>query len=183
MRALTSFSFGTGTAVLFGIVFLRANATYWLGRGLVTGARRTRFEGRLRGPAAQRAERLVSTWGVLAVPLSFLTVGVQTAVNAGAGAARMPLRRYLPSVTVGAVLWALLYSTVGFGLFSAVAATVRSIGWGATAAILAAAVVLIGGMVLAWRARRNPRGPETQVGVEQVSGAGEPLGRPTEAAA
>lgn len=42
----------------------------------------------------------------------------------------MPLRRYLPSVAVGAVLWALLYTTVGFGLFSAVAAAVCS-GWAA----------------------------------------------------
>lgn len=34
------------------------------------------------------------------VALSFLTVGFQTLVNLAAGAARMPLRRYLPAMVV-----------------------------------------------------------------------------------
>lgn len=35
-------------------------------------------------------------------------------VNLAAGATRMPLRRYLPAVTIGGALWAFLYATVGF---------------------------------------------------------------------
>lgn len=110
-------AFGT----LFVIVFLRAGATYWLGRGALHGGRLSqRFARRLTGPAMQRAERLTARYGVVAVPLSFLTVGVQTAVNFSAGFMAMPLRRYLPALTVGGILCALLYSTVGMVGWSAI---------------------------------------------------------------
>lgn len=103
-------AFGT----LFVIVMLRANATYWLGRGALRGGKFSQlFAHRLEGPTMQRAQRFAARFGVVAVPLSFLTVGVQTAINFSAGFTTMPLRRYLPAVAVGSVLWALLYSTVG----------------------------------------------------------------------
>lgn len=103
-------AFGT----LFVIVMLRANATYWLGRGALRGGKLSeKLAHRLEGPTMQRAQRFASRYGVVAVPLSFLTVGVQTAINFSAGFTVMPLRRYLPAVAVGSVLWALLYSTVG----------------------------------------------------------------------
>ena len=105
---------------LFVIVMLRANATYWLGRGAVRGGRLSRKMARhLDGPTMQRARRLSARYGLVAVPLSFLTVGVQTAVNFSAGFTTMPLRRYLPAVTVGCLLWALLYSTLGLAGWSA----------------------------------------------------------------
>lgn len=53
------------------------------------------------------------------VALSFLTVGFQTLVNLAAGAARMPLRRYLPAMVVGGIAWAFLYATAGFVGFEA----------------------------------------------------------------
>ena len=53
------------------------------------------------------------------VTLSFLTVGIQTLVNLAAGVLRMPLRRYLPALIVGAIIWAFLYATVGFASFAA----------------------------------------------------------------
>ncbi|WP_010540169.1 DedA family protein [Dietzia alimentaria] len=114
--------FGIAFAALFVIVMLRANATYWLGRGAFGGGHLSRrFSHRLEGPTVQRAQRLAARYGVVAVPLSFLTVGVQTAVNFSAGFAGMPLRRYLLAVTVGSALWALLYSTVGLVGWAAIA--------------------------------------------------------------
>ncbi len=113
--------FGVAFAALFVIVMLRANATYWLGRGALRGGRLSNRAARhLDSPRMQRARRLSARYGVVAVPLSFLTVGVQTAINVTAGFTRMPLRRYLPAVTVGCVLWALLYSTVGMVGWAAV---------------------------------------------------------------
>lgn len=107
---------------LFVIVMLRANATYWLGRGALSGGRLSRRAARhLDGRHMQRAQRLSARYGVIAVPLSFLTVGVQTAINFGAGFTRMPLTRYLPAVTVGGLMWALLYSTVGMVGWAAIA--------------------------------------------------------------
>lgn len=114
--------FAIAFSTLFVIVMLRANATYWLGRGALRGGRLSeRFAHRLEGPTMQRAQRLSARYGVIAVPLSFLTVGVQTAINFSAGFTVMPLRRYLPAVTVGCVLWALLYSTVGMVGWTAIA--------------------------------------------------------------
>lgn len=114
MDHIRELPFAVAVAILFVIVMLRANATYWLGRAAVHGGRRSSRVGRsLSGRRMERAERLVSRFGVVAVPLSFLTIGIQTAVNFTAGFTSMPLRRYLPAVTVGCVLWALLYASVG----------------------------------------------------------------------
>lgn len=100
--------------VLFVIVMVRANATYWIGRGVESGAERTRMAKALGSPRFRRAQEVVARWGAPIVTVSFLTVGIQTLVNLAAGVARMPLRRYLPAVVLGSVLWALLYATVGF---------------------------------------------------------------------
>lgn len=154
-------------AGFFVIAMLRANATYWIGRAARSGVgRRTagaaepvgeRPQGRAR---LARAEHLVSRYGGPAVALSFLTVGVQTAINASAGALRMPLRRYLPAVTVGALIWATLYATIG--------AAVRD-AWtsGATRALVPAvvAVALIAGATVIARRRRDPqRTPDAEQG-------------------
>lgn len=116
MDVFRSWPFPAAVAVLFAIAFLRGNATYWLARAARTGAGHTRVKAMFASPGYQRAERIVGRWGAPAVTLCFLTVGVQTMINLVAGATRMPLRSYLPAVTVGAVLWGLLYAT--FGAFS-----------------------------------------------------------------
>jgi membrane protein DedA with SNARE-associated domain len=136
--------FAASVAVLFVIVMLRANATYWAGRGLRAGADRSRLARHLDGPAFVRAQRIVRRFGAPAVTVSFLTVGFQTAVNAAAGALRMPQRRYLPAVVLGSVVWAFLYATVGFAVIDA---WLRTDGrwW-----IAGAAAVLVAGLVV-WR--------------------------------
>ncbi|MFW6598418.1 DedA family protein [Propionibacteriaceae bacterium Y2011] len=139
---------------LFMVVMLRANATYWVARGISIGARRW---GRQRGHTGERWHRgqeLVRRWGAGAVVVCFLTVGIQTAVNATAGAVKMPLRRYLPAVVLGGSLWALIYSTVGLAAIQAwLAAAVR---WPGTIPIT---VVVVGGVVglMIWRHRRRAR--------------------------
>ena len=103
----------------FVIALLRSNATYWAGRGLRAGGARLGDGDRLDRPAVRRTEVLVSRWGAPAVAASFLTVGVQTLVNAAAGALRMPLPRYVPATVVGSLLWATLYTSVGVALWEA----------------------------------------------------------------
>lgn len=99
--------------VLFVIVMLRANGTYWLGRFGAAGAHRTGLARLMDSPGYARATQRVNTYGAPVVALSFLTIGVQTLVNLAAGASGMPLPRYLPAVAVGSVLWAALYATIG----------------------------------------------------------------------
>ena len=112
--------------VLFLGAFVRGNATYWVGRAIRSGGARSRFAALLERPGMTRAERWVRTVGPPAVALGFLTVGVQTAINISAGVLRMPQRWWLPAVTVGALLWATLYTTVGLAF---VAALLGEIDW------------------------------------------------------
>lgn len=113
-------------ATLFVIVMIRANATYWIARGVRAGAGKSRFRlrlDRIDRDAMPRAERLVARWGAGAVALSFATIGLQTAINATAGAMRMPLSRYLPAVVVGSLIWATIYSALG----TAIVVALRSV--------------------------------------------------------
>src|SRR5699024_11714057 len=149
-------------AGLFVIVMLRANATYWLGRGAAAGTRRLRpTEGR-RAPAWQRARRLVNRWGPIAVVLCFLTIGIQTAVNAIAGVSRMPLRRYLPAVTLGSIIWATVYATVGL---AAVQAWLATAARSPVAAALLVVVLVVGVVAAIWYDRsRSGRSGEDGAG-------------------
>lgn len=114
MTFFESWPYPLAVGTLFVIVFLRANATYWLGRAAQAGARRTRMARLLRTSGYRRAEQMVARWGTPVVTASFLTVGLQTMINAAAGVTRMPLRRYVPAMALGGVFWAFLYATVGF---------------------------------------------------------------------
>ncbi|XVX21449.1 DedA family protein [Actinomycetota bacterium] len=99
----------------------RSQAIYWLGRGVRRGSNRSRrLARRLDSRHVREAERLVARFGAPAVTLSFLTVGLQTAVQLSAGALRMPMRgRYLPASIVGTLVWAAIYTTVGFAVVEA----------------------------------------------------------------
>lgn len=130
--------FALVVGALFVIVMLRANATYWLGRAITAGTGRSRYSRLLESRAYATGARWLNRWGPPAVALSFLTIGIQTMVNLAAGVARMPLRRYLPSVTVGSILWAFLYGTVGFAGFVAVQRL-----WETSPALTVAGVVLL----------------------------------------
>lgn len=146
--------FAASVAVLFVIVMLRANATYWAGRGLRAGANRSRLARHLDGPGFVRAQGVVHRWGAPAVTVSFLTVGFQTAVNAAAGAAQMPQRRYLPAVVVGSLVWAFLYATVGFAVINA------WLGADGRWWIAGAVTVVVAGLVI-WRVLRSRRRRQT----------------------
>lgn len=126
-------------SVFLASALVRSNATYWAGRGLRAGGSRTRWSRHLDRPAVARAETVVARYGAVAVALSFLTVGVQTAVNAAAGALRMPLRRYLPGNVVGSLMWATLYTTVGLTVVEA--AFGRVPWWWVAVALVGVAVV------------------------------------------
>ena len=143
-------------AALFVIVMLRANATYWLGRGAAAGGRRWRKAEGEGSPAWQRARDLVNRWGPIAVVLCFFTVGIQTAVNATAGVTRMPLRRYLPAVTLGSIVWATIYATVGLAAARAWLAAAARSPVGATLAAVALVAVVVTIVVVHRRRARRP---------------------------
>ena len=126
--------------VLWGGALARGTATYWLGRGVRAGGGRSRWAHRLDGALVHRAEGWVRRFGAPAVTLGFLTVGVQTAINASAGMLRMPQRRFLPAVTLGAALWSLVYTTVGFAVLDA---WLGNLSWWWAAAAVGVVVVIV----------------------------------------
>lgn len=105
--------------LFFTSAMVRSHATYWAGRGLRAGGERTRLSRHLDRPAVASAQRFVRRVGAPAVTLSFLTVGFQTAVIAASGALRMPLTRFEPAAVVGSLVWAAVYTTVGFAVVEA----------------------------------------------------------------
>lgn len=119
MDSIVSLPFIWAFLILFVIVMLRSNATYWAGRGLAAGGRKTKLQKHLDSPAVLRAEKIIARWGAPAVSVSFLTIGVQTAINTSAGLGRMPLRRYIPATVVGSIAWATIYATIGLAAFDA----------------------------------------------------------------
>lgn len=138
-------------AALFVIVFLRAGATHLLGRFAAHGAERSPRVQRLM--AADRYARVVGMidrWGPLIVAASFMTVGLQTLVQFASGAVLMRARSYVPALIVGGMIWALIYSTVGFVGFGAI-----TLAWSksplVTSLVLGAALIGLVAFVLTRR--------------------------------
>ncbi|MDQ4501188.1 VTT domain-containing protein [Sinomonas sp. ASV322] len=153
MDQLRALPFETAVAALFAIVFLRTNGTYWLGRALAAGYGRTRLAARWDPSRLDGARRLIDRWGPLAIVLTFVTVGLQTAVNLAAGAGRMSLRYYIPATAVGSLVWAVLYATVGLAAVDLLVEQAAASPWAwAVVAVACSAVVV---RVLFARRRRR----------------------------
>ena len=116
-------------AVLFGIVFLRAQGTYWIGRAVTAGLLHTRVATWMTSPRMTRAVDALHRWGLPLVTVSFLTVGFQTVVNAAAGLIRMPWLRYTVAMLIGCAVWAAIYATVGIAAFEASLALAARSPW------------------------------------------------------
>ncbi|MEX5260710.1 DedA family protein [Kocuria sp. CPCC 205263] len=97
---------------------VRTTTIFALGRAAATrGSRRSDRVRELMDTAVyRRAQRLVHRWGVLAVPACFLTVGLQTAVILTTAVTGMPLRRWMPAMLVGTLIWGVIYGTVGMAV-------------------------------------------------------------------
>ena len=149
---------------LFFVVFHRAQLTYWLGRGTAKGALASAGKNGLRGkiaawfegPVPKYGARLLEQWGIVIIPLCFLTVGVQTAVNAGAGVVRMSWKKYTLAMIPGCIAWSIMY---GLGMLAVWMAVVRAAAgsvWAWLGLLAVAAVV----STLVLVKRRRGRGNE-----------------------
>ena len=98
------------------LAMMRSHTMYWIGRGITAGTARSRWVSLLESPVYARAQAWSARWGVLAVPVSFLTVGIQSVIQLSAGVARMPLRRYVAATAAGAIAWAAAYTTIGMAI-------------------------------------------------------------------
>ncbi|NUR82412.1 MAG: hypothetical protein HOQ21_18555 [Dermatophilaceae bacterium] len=147
---LAELPFWQAFLALFASAMVRSNGTYWVGRGAIASWRRYRGT---HGELTARAEALLRRLGPVAVTLSYLTVGIQTAIHLTAGVMRMPLRWYVPAAVVGSVIWAVLYATIGLAVVQAWLAAEAGSWWGV--AVVAVALVAVVGWVVARRRARS----------------------------
>ncbi len=141
-------------AFLLVVVFVRAQSTYWVGRAAAAGALRSRWARYVEGPQVRRATDVIDRWGLPVVPLSFLTIGFQTAVNAGAGLLRIRWLRYTVAMLPGCAAWALIYAVGGLAAFTAGASLAARSPW-ALAAFVLVVTLLVAALGLRVRRRRR----------------------------
>ncbi len=132
-------------------VALRSQSLYWIGRGVTAGAVRTRWAARLEGPGTRRAVDVVERWGMPVVPLSFLTVGLQSAVHGACGLLRLRWLRYTLWSVPGWLVWALVWAGGGTAALWAVVELATRSPW----ALAAAALTAGGGVTLLVVQRRR----------------------------
>lgn len=153
--------FATVYIFMFMVVFLRASGTYWLAR-LVTGWSLThttptkawaiRAHEWLDRQGTGRGVRAIEKWGLVALPLCFLTVGFQTMVLCGAGILRIHWLRFTLAIIPGCLAWAAIYSTIGFAAWNAVIAAATGSWWAIATLTLIAVIVTV---VIVMRVRRK----------------------------
>lgn len=173
MDAWQSYPFGLAVAFLFLIGMLRGQATYWVARSVTEQTlRRTRpslgwrarVHGWLSSDTMGRGRDAVQRYGVLAVPLCYLTVGLQTVVLASAGVLRMRWLRFTLAQSPGALVWGLIYSTIGFAFWAAFFEVAFSGGVGLVVGIVVALIVTVAlahrWYVIRRRRRADPAGTD-----------------------
>jgi len=107
-------------AFMWVVGIVRTSIVYALGAlAAEGGARLDRIRKAMDSPLYRKARAFSNRWGVIAVPLCFLTVGLQTAVIITTGFTKMPLRRWVPAMLVGTFIWACIYTTIGFAILAA----------------------------------------------------------------
>ena len=107
-------------AFMWVVGIVRTSIVYALGAlAAEGGARLDRIRKAMDSPLYRKARTFINRWGVIAVPLCFLTVGLQTAVIITTGFTKMPLRRWVPAMLVGTFMWACIYTTIGFAILAA----------------------------------------------------------------
>jgi membrane protein DedA with SNARE-associated domain len=140
--------FGLAALFLTLVATVRAQTTYWLGRAVAAGLGRTRLGGWLERDAVVRARAALERWGWPIIPLSFLTIGFQTAVNFSAGAVGWRWWRYSLAALPGYVMWGCVYAAGGLAAIGALARFPLLVG-----AVLG--LGLIGGLLWYRRRRRS----------------------------
>ena len=131
------------------LAMMRSHTMYWIGRGIAAGTARTRWVSLIESPMYARAQAWSARWGVLAVPMSFLTVGLQSFIQISTGVARMPLHRYAAATAAGAIAWASVYTTIGMAILTAwITGPIGRIASLLTVAVLVLIVVIRGSRVV-----------------------------------
>ncbi|MGO1560191.1 hypothetical protein CZ771_02550 [Actinomycetales bacterium JB111] len=150
--------------LLFGAT-CRGQMLYWLGRWAIaqtlrrthpTGGWRRRAHDLLSSDGTERGIEAIRRCGLIVIPLSYLTVGFQSMVNAGAGVLRIRWWKFSLAQLPGSAAWALIYSTIGFAIWGA-AISAAAGSPGGLIAILVVPLAIVAAVVVHVRRRRRAR--------------------------
>lgn len=184
---LAEMPYWLAVGVLAAIGLARGQMMYWLGRGVTEGALRTSRRhqasedtprtGPLRKTmmwldrgGADPGVRALHRWGLVMVPLSYVTVGFQSMVQAGAGILRISWWKYLLAQLPGAITWGLFYATGGFLVWTYLFSQARTYPAGAAIALLAVAALIA--VIVRFR-RNHPRPAKCPIpGISEADGPG-----------
>ncbi len=163
MEGLLAGPFWIALLVLFLGAMVRGQATYWLARVVTEQALarthpvdgwRAGLHDWLQGEGPQRGRAAIEKWGLVMIPLCYLTVGFQTLVIAAAGVMRIRWPVFTLVQIPGAVAWGLLYATIGFAMWGALLAAIAGSPL-ALAGLLAILLVIGVTIVLAHRKKQD----------------------------
>lgn len=173
---LSNFPFWGAWIFMYVLGTLRGQGTYWIGRGASSAATHVGSEEEhdskwaqikawLNSDRTKTGRTLVHKIGVVAVPLSYLTVGLQTAVLAAAGLVRIQWWKFTVAQIPGAIAWATIYSGVGLAGWSAVLAIFTGDGIVPAIVLVVLVAVVIAAIVFISKSLRKNSAAKTQRGV------------------
>jgi membrane protein DedA with SNARE-associated domain len=176
---LASMPFWVAFVALFLGAMARGQMVYWVGRVATEQTlRRThpqegwkrRMHEWLEAGGADPGVRALRRWGLVMVPLCYLTVGFQSMVQAAAGILRIEPWKYLLAQIPGALAWATIYATIGFAAWEAVMSAAAGSPLG-LAAILVVVVAVVAAAVLVRRRRQAEHSRSTDRAATELAEA------------
>ena len=140
--------FLVAVAFLTCVVGFRAEGTYWLGRGVRAGVVRAAWAQKLASDNEKRVVAKLEKWGWPIIPLSFLTVGFQTAVQFTAGLIGWHWLRYTLAAFPGWIAWGCVYAAGGLAVVAGILALARQSWWLAVLAVVLVVAIIVGIVVV-----------------------------------
>lgn len=136
---------------MFFVSIVKSQAVYGMGRAVPAAVSRwgtnnetlAKWDKWLQGPQVKRGAQILERWGIIVIPLSFLTVGIQTLVLAAAGVTRMRWWIFTVASLPGCVAWGVIY---GAGLsvgWHTVSAALEGNRWAITVVVAALLVIIM----------------------------------------
>lgn len=109
------------TLFLAAGAFFRAQTTFWLGKLAYHGIGKTKWGKKTEEDEKTRAGiAAIQRFGWPVIPLSFLTIGLQSAIQFGAGLLDWKWTHYTLVAVWGYLLWGFVYAAGGLALFNSI---------------------------------------------------------------
>jgi len=121
--------FWVAVIALTAVAATRSQCTYWLGCAVRAGLLQGRWASKVNSERVQRATARLQRWGWPLIPLSFLTVGFQTAVHLAAGVVGWRWLTYTLAAIPGWLMWGFVYAAGGLAIFAGAAALIAQSPW------------------------------------------------------